>query len=70
MILQIFILAILLFVAFYTARFLFWFLFIKDAPELDEQENNLIHYQDSKLKDPNRPAAASSTHRNQLIPSA
>lgn len=48
MILQLFILAILLFIAFYTGRFLFWFLFIKDAPAYDEQENYLIDYPDTK----------------------
>lgn len=48
MILQIFILAILLFAAFYTARFLFWFLFIKDAPAYDEHDNYLINYPETK----------------------
>lgn len=45
MILQLLILAILLFVAFYTGRFLFWFLFVKDAPAIDEHEHLLMNMQ-------------------------
>jgi hypothetical protein len=44
MILQLFILAILLFIAFYTGRFLFWFLFLKDAPAYEEHEHQFLNF--------------------------
>lgn len=46
--LQIFILALLLVGGFYAGRFLFWLLFMKDAPSFDEQENFYFDYQDNK----------------------
>ncbi len=45
---QLFILAILLLVGFYAGRFLFWFLFLKDAPAYDEQENFYYDFQNQK----------------------
>ena len=38
MISQLFILAVLLVGGFYISRFLFWLLFLKDAPTFDEQD--------------------------------
>jgi hypothetical protein len=43
---HLFILAILLVGGFYTGRFLFWLLFLKDAPAYDEQENFYYDYQE------------------------
>ena len=45
---QLFILAVLLMGGFYAGRFLFWLLFLKDAPAFDEQENFYYDYQDKK----------------------
>lgn len=39
MIVHLLILAVLLVGGFYVSRFLFWLLFLKDAPTFDEQEN-------------------------------
>ena len=36
---HIFILAFILGVAFYAGRYMFWVLFMKDAPSLDEQDS-------------------------------
>lgn len=48
MIVQLLILAILLAIAFYTGRFIFWLLFLKDAPTYDEQENFYFGYHENK----------------------
>lgn len=45
---HLFILAILLIGGFYAGRFLFWLLFIKDAPAYDEQESFYYEYQNQK----------------------
>ncbi|WP_017731366.1 hypothetical protein [Nafulsella turpanensis] len=45
---QIFILVLLLTGGFYVSRFLFWLLFMKDAPSYDEQENFYFDYQENK----------------------
>lgn len=44
--LHLFILAVLLIGGFYASRFLFWLLFMKDAPAYDEQENYYYNYQE------------------------
>lgn len=45
---HLFILAILLVGGFYAGRFLFWLLFMKDAPAFDEQENFYYDYTNQK----------------------
>lgn len=45
---HLFILAILLIGGFYAGRFLFWLLFMKDAPAFDEQENFYYDFPNQK----------------------
>lgn len=48
MIVQLLILAVLLTGGFYVSRFIFWLLFLKDAPALEEQENFYFDLDDQK----------------------
>ena len=48
MVIQLLILIALIVGGFYVGRLLFWFLFLKDAPAYDEQENFRFDYQDNK----------------------
>lgn len=48
MIVQFLILAALLIGGFYVSRFIFWFLFLKDAPTFDEQENFYFDVEENK----------------------
>ena len=48
MAIQLLILIVLITGGFYAGRLLFWFLFLKDAPAYDEQENFHFDYQENR----------------------
>ena len=48
MVIQFLILIALIVGGFYAGKFLFWFLFLKDAPSYDEQENFYFEYHENK----------------------